>query len=97
MTTHSNVSAGWYPDPHGAPQLLRYWDGSQWTEHTNPAGGQPQAPAQGQAPAQAQVPQQQAAPQQQYQQQAAAQQSAAAPQQGAPRVRARSSTSRSWW
>ncbi|ROQ77387.1 phospholipid scramblase-related protein [Streptomyces sp. NBC_01260] len=82
MTTHSNVSAGWYPDPHGAPQLLRYWDGSQWTEHTNPAGGQPQAPAQGQAPAQAQVPQQQAAPQQQYQQQAAAQQSAAAPQQG---------------
>lgn len=82
MTTHSNVSAGWYPDPHGAPQLLRYWDGSQWTEHTNPAGGQPQAPAQGQAPAQAQVPQQQAAPQQPYQQQAAAQQSAAAPQQG---------------
>lgn len=61
MTTHSNVSAGWYPDPHGAPQLLRYWDGSQWTEHTNPAGGQqPQAPAQGQ------VPQQQAAAQ--YQQ-----------------------------
>ncbi|MEV7399839.1 phospholipid scramblase-related protein [Streptomyces sp. NPDC091267] len=80
MTTHSNVSAGWYPDPHGAPQLLRYWDGSQWTEHTNPAGGQ-QASAQGQNPAQAQVPQQQAAPQQQvphqqpqqYQQQAAPQ------------------------
>ncbi|MEU8630015.1 phospholipid scramblase-related protein [Streptomyces sp. NPDC048669] len=83
MTTHSNVSAGWYPDPHGAPQLLRYWDGSQWTEHTNPAGGQPQAPAQGQAPAQAQAPQQQAAAQQPYQQQAAAQQPAAVPQQGA--------------
>ncbi|WP_371775126.1 phospholipid scramblase-related protein [Streptomyces sp. NBC_01438] len=97
MTTHSNVSAGWYPDPHGAPQLLRYWDGSQWTEHTNPAGGQQQAPAQGQAPAQAQVPQQQAqqhnqqAAQQQYQQQAApqhqqqapAQQPAGMPQQGA--------------
>lgn len=78
MTTHSNVSAGWYPDPHGAPQLLRYWDGSQWTEHTNPADGQ-----QAQAQAPAQVPQQQAqpqqapqhqpqaAPQQQYQQQAA--------------------------
>ncbi|MEV0786402.1 phospholipid scramblase-related protein [Streptomyces sp. NPDC050423] len=84
MTTHSNVSAGWYPDPHGAPQLLRYWDGSQWTEHTNPAGGQPQAPAQGQAPAQAQAPQQQAAPQ--HQQQAPAQQQyqqpAAVPQQG---------------
>ncbi|THA67109.1 DUF2510 domain-containing protein [Streptomyces sp. A0958] len=79
MTTHSNVSAGWYPDPHGAPQLLRYWDGSQWTEHTNPAGGgQPQAPAQVQAPAQAQVP-----PQQSYQQPAAPQQPAAVPQQGA--------------
>lgn len=83
MTTHSNVSAGWYPDPHGAAQLLRYWDGSQWTEHTNPAGGQ--APAQPQAPAQAPVPQQQAAPQQQYQQQAAAApQQGAQPQQGAP-------------
>ncbi|MGY5033639.1 phospholipid scramblase-related protein [Streptomyces sp. 900116325] len=75
MTTHSNVSAGWYPDPHGAPQLLRYWDGSQWTEHTSPAGGQqPQAPAQGQ------VPQQQAAPQ--YQQAAAQPQTA--PQQFPP-------------
>ncbi|MFJ1896657.1 phospholipid scramblase-related protein [Streptomyces sp. NPDC088115] len=96
MTTHSNVSAGWYPDPHGAPQLLRYWDGSQWTEHTNPAGGQ-QAPAQGQAPAQTQMPQQQApqhnqqqaapqhnqqqAAQQQYQQQAAPQHQRPAPAQ----------------
>ncbi|NGO07020.1 DUF2510 domain-containing protein [Streptomyces sp. HC44] len=35
MTTHSNTPAGWYPDPHGAPQTLRYWDGTQWTEHTN--------------------------------------------------------------
>ncbi|MFF1895218.1 phospholipid scramblase-related protein [Streptomyces sp. NPDC058206] len=79
MTTHSNVSAGWYPDPHGAPQLLRYWDGSQWTEHTNPAGGQqPQAPVQ--APVQGQVPQQQAAPQHQQ----AAAQPQAAPQQFAP-------------
>ncbi|MET7790835.1 phospholipid scramblase-related protein [Streptomyces sp900116325] len=75
MTTHSNVSAGWYPDPHGAPQLLRYWDGSQWTEHTNPAGGE-----QPQAPAQAQVPQQQAAAQHQQ----AAAQPQAAPQQFAP-------------
>ncbi|WP_326606741.1 phospholipid scramblase-related protein [Streptomyces sp. NBC_01800] len=75
MTTHSNVSVGWYPDPHGAPQLLRFWDGSQWTEHTNPAGGQqPQAPVQGQ------VPQQQAAPQHQQ----AAAQPQAAPQQFAP-------------
>ncbi|MEV5604083.1 phospholipid scramblase-related protein [Streptomyces sp. NPDC052299] len=59
MTTHSNVSAGWYPDPHGAPQLLRYWDGSRWTEHTHPADGQAQVPAQAQQ--QAQAPQQPAA------------------------------------
>ncbi|MEW2287594.1 phospholipid scramblase-related protein [Streptomyces sp. NPDC047841] len=37
MTTQSNTPAGWYPDPHGAAQTLRYWDGTQWTEHTNPA------------------------------------------------------------
>ncbi|MFI6406826.1 phospholipid scramblase-related protein [Streptomyces sp. NPDC050548] len=35
MTTHSNTPAGWYPDPHGAPRTLRYWDGAKWTEHTN--------------------------------------------------------------
>ncbi|MFF8860589.1 phospholipid scramblase-related protein [Streptomyces sp. NPDC015139] len=50
MTTQSNTPAGWYPDPHGAAQTLRYWDGTQWTEHTNPAqqtAGQvpPQQPA----------------------------------------------------
>ena len=32
--------AGWHPDPlpgdPGQPQLLRYWDGAQWTEHTSP-------------------------------------------------------------
>ncbi|MEU6512137.1 phospholipid scramblase-related protein [Streptomyces sp. NPDC046942] len=74
MTTQSNTPAGWYPDPHGAPQTLRYWDGTQWTQHTNPA----QAPAgqapQAQAPAQQYgVPQQQAADpkvQRQVQQQA---------------------------
>ncbi|MGW6025140.1 phospholipid scramblase-related protein [Streptomyces sp. NPDC055099] len=60
MTTQSNTPAGWYPDPQGAPQLLRWWDGSQWTQHTNPgqqAGGQ-QAQAQQAQPQQ--VPQQQA-------------------------------------
>ncbi|NUP44334.1 MAG: DUF2510 domain-containing protein [Streptomyces sp.] len=36
MTTHSNTPAGWYADPQGTPNLLRYWDGTQWTEHTNP-------------------------------------------------------------
>lgn len=73
MTTHSNTPAGWYPDPHGAPQTLRYWDGAKWTEHTN-ADQQGQA-AQQQPQA---VPQQQAGPdpraqrqvQQQVQQQA---------------------------
>ncbi|WP_419993267.1 phospholipid scramblase-related protein [Streptomyces boninensis] len=58
MTTPTNTPAGWYPDPHGAPNLLRWWDGSQWTDNTHPA--------QGGAPGQ--QPQQQAA-QQQYQQQ----------------------------
>ncbi|MEW2568483.1 phospholipid scramblase-related protein [Streptomyces sp. NPDC047070] len=43
MTTHSNTVAGWYPDPQGAPQTLRYWDGTQWTEHTNQGQGQGQA------------------------------------------------------
>ena len=57
MTTHSNTPAGWYPDPHGAPQTLRYWDGVKWTEHTN-ADQQGQA-AQQQPQA---VPQQQAGP-----------------------------------
>jgi Protein of unknown function (DUF2510) len=26
--------SGWYPDPYGVPRLLRWWDGSGWTEHT---------------------------------------------------------------
>ncbi|MFJ8826749.1 phospholipid scramblase-related protein [Streptomyces sp. NPDC102467] len=51
MTTQSNTPAGWYPDPQGAPQALRWWDGSQWTEHTH-AQGQAQAPAAGQVPQQ---------------------------------------------
>ncbi|MFE1312930.1 MULTISPECIES: phospholipid scramblase-related protein [unclassified Streptomyces] len=61
MTTQSNTPAGWYPDPHGAAQTLRYWDGAQWTEHTNPA-----------QQAAGQVPQQHAAPQQAAPQQPAA-------------------------
>ncbi|WP_327267662.1 phospholipid scramblase-related protein [Streptomyces sp. NBC_01218] len=73
MTTTSNIPAGWFPDPHGATELLRYWDGSRWTEHTHPAAGaQPSAPAGSaqaaavQAPApHAAVPPQQKAPQQQ--------------------------------
>ncbi|CAL9393263.1 phospholipid scramblase-related protein [Streptomyces sp. enrichment culture] len=62
MTTQSNTPAGWYPDPHGAQNTLRYWDGTQWTDHTNPAQqAAGQVPPQ-QAPAQqAGFPQQQAA------------------------------------
>lgn len=49
MTTHPSTPAGWYADPQGTPNQLRWWDGAQWTEHTHP--GQP-----------GQVPQQQAQP-----------------------------------
>ncbi|MGW3953263.1 phospholipid scramblase-related protein [Streptomyces sp. NPDC004752] len=69
MTMQSNTPAGWYPDPHGAPQTLRYWDGAQWTEHTNPD----QQGAQQAAAPHASVPQQPAADprvQRQVQQQA---------------------------
>ena len=60
MTTHSNTPAGWYPDPHGAPQTLRYWDGAQWTQHTHADQQQAQAQAAPQqAPAAQQMPQQQ--------------------------------------
>jgi uncharacterized protein YxjI len=73
VTTHSNTPAGWYPDPHGAVQTLRYWDGTQWTQHTSPdqQGAQAAPPAPGAAPA---MPQQAAPPdprvQRQVQQQA---------------------------
>ncbi|MFF5727816.1 phospholipid scramblase-related protein [[Kitasatospora] papulosa] len=88
MTTQSNIPAGWHPDPYGAPQLLRYWDGSRWTEHTHPAQGQasaqPQVVGPYAAPAQPQavgphaaMPQRQFAPQQGASGQAA-------PQQGGP-------------
>ncbi|PWI41713.1 phospholipid scramblase-related protein [Streptomyces sp. ICBB 8177] len=82
MTTHSNIPAGWYADPHGTPNLLRWWDGSQWTEHTH-AGTQPgarQATAQAQAPQPSVPPQPQAPQAPAHMPQAPAQ----APQQGFP-------------
>ncbi|MFI0710430.1 phospholipid scramblase-related protein [Streptomyces inhibens] len=94
--TNANIPAGWYADPQGTPHQLRWWDGSQWTEHTHP-GQQAAAPAQAQAPqpgphqAQQQPAQQQApqhqhqAPQQQATQQPPQQQM---PQQFAPQQQA---------
>ncbi len=29
-----STPAGWYADPSGEESLQRYWDGTQWTEHT---------------------------------------------------------------
>ncbi|MET7686474.1 phospholipid scramblase-related protein [Streptomyces sp. NPDC005483] len=74
MTTHSNTPAGWYPDPHGAAQTLRYWDGAQWTQHTHPdqqGAGQAQAQAVLAPPVQQapQMPQQSAGPDQRVQRQ----------------------------
>ncbi|MFI6089814.1 phospholipid scramblase-related protein [Streptomyces sp. NPDC051218] len=82
MTTHSNTPAGWYPDPQGAPQLLRWWDGSQWTEHTNPGQQTAGQPAQAQQQAQPIPPQAQPAQSQQAQAAYGQQQAQYAQQQG---------------
>ncbi|HYG94832.1 MAG TPA: DUF2510 domain-containing protein [Nocardioides sp.] len=37
-----STPAGWYPDGQGGQ---RWWDGTQWTEHTQPPAGQAAAPA----------------------------------------------------
>lgn len=60
MTTHPNTPAGWYADPQGTPDLLRWWDGAQWTEHTHPGrpGQVPQQPVADPAKIQRQVQQQ---------------------------------------
>lgn len=33
----ANAAPGWYPDPY-QPSRLRYWDGSQWTDHYHQGG-----------------------------------------------------------
>ncbi|MFD7919367.1 phospholipid scramblase-related protein [Streptomyces sp. NPDC059740] len=94
--TQPNIPAGWYADPQGAADLLRWWDGARWTEHTHPARQTQPSPApaaQQQAPQpQVQQPQQQVqqpapipqqAPPHQMPQQQVPQQHFA-PQQGAP-------------
>lgn len=48
------MQPGWYPDP-SRPDRSRWWDGSTWTEHTQPSpasgpGGAPAADAQPAAP-----------------------------------------------
>ncbi|OBA72302.1 ATPase [Mycobacterium sp. 1554424.7] len=40
MTTQ----AGWYPDPQ-SPEVLRYWDGRQWTSYTHAGAAAPNADA----------------------------------------------------
>ena len=39
MTDTPATPADWYPDPFGRHEL-RYWDGSQWTEHVSSHGKQ---------------------------------------------------------
>ncbi|OZF05099.1 DUF2510 domain-containing protein [Rhodococcus sp. 15-2388-1-1a] len=36
--TGPTPAPGWHPDP-SEPGLIRYWDGTQWTEHTQPVTG----------------------------------------------------------
>ncbi|MGW8934314.1 DUF2510 domain-containing protein [Gordonia terrae] len=39
-----SVPAGWYPDPHGEPSLLRWFDGGAWTDHTHRIDAPPPPP-----------------------------------------------------
>jgi hypothetical protein len=40
----TGASAGWYPDPQGRPGWQRWFDGTAWTEHTQPVPGPPSPP-----------------------------------------------------
>jgi hypothetical protein len=42
--------AGWFPDPSGSGGQ-RYWDGQQWTSHSQPSNPYPGGTAAGQPPA----------------------------------------------
>lgn len=71
------MTADWHPDPTGRHEL-RYWDGSQWTEHVVDKGVQSTSPMDSGGPPQQQSAQQSAQqpnqPQQQYAGQPGAQQ-----------------------
>jgi len=51
--------SGWYPDPYGVPGLLRWWDGSVWTQHTHASGAADGGDGAGQAQTAQQAPVQQ--------------------------------------
>ena len=42
MSDNAHIPPGWYPDPSGAPQQQRWWDGTQWSQTTQAV---PAAPA----------------------------------------------------
>ncbi|MEO9324090.1 DUF2510 domain-containing protein [Nocardioides sp. C4-1] len=46
--TQGSTPPGWYDDGQGSQ---RWWDGRQWTEHTQPSGGAPQQAAEPAQPA----------------------------------------------
>lgn len=53
------TNAGWYPDPAGAPDTYRYWDGQSWSQMTTshpPAAAQQPTPPTPQQPQQPQSP-----------------------------------------
>jgi hypothetical protein len=61
-TADGRTPAGWYPDPAGSASQ-RWWDGTAWTGHLQPAASvQPAYPAQAAAPLQPAYPAQAAAP-----------------------------------
>lgn len=49
--TNQGPPAGWHPDPGAPGQAVRWWDGSRWTEHTQPVAPAPPAAFPGTPPA----------------------------------------------
>jgi hypothetical protein len=39
VNEQGQAQPGWYPDPNGPPGQQRWWDGTRWTEHLQPAPG----------------------------------------------------------